>query len=201
MKQLVIASSNKGKIREIKEVLSDIDIEVLPISDFQDIKIVEDGLSYLENATKKAEIVYNITGLPTLADDSGLEVFALQGAPGIHSSTFAGENATDLENNKKLIDLIKNIPEDKRGAKYKCVVVIKTKDNLAIFEGECSGKIITTPCGENGFGYDPLFFIPRLNKTMAQLPSDIKNKISHRGQALSKAKEYIKELIKNGAKR
>lgn len=179
---------------EIKEILKDMEIEVLSILDFANIpEIEEDGTSYRENAIKKAEGVFSATKITTLSDDSGLEVDALSGQPGIHSSYFAGKGATDWENNKKLLGLLENVPPFMRGANFRCVIAIRTWDEIQTFEGECKGEIISQPRGSRGFGYDPLFFIPHYNQTLSQLHPHIKNRISHRGVALLKAKEYLRK--------
>lgn len=194
MKQIVIATKNKNKLLEIKEILKDMEIEVLSIRDFANIpEIEEDGESYQENAIKKAEEIFSFTKITTLSDDSGLEVDALSGQPGIYSSSFAGKGKSDEENNKKLLGLLENVPPHLRGATFKCVIAVRTGDEMQTFAGECKGEIISKPRGSRGFGYDPLFFIPHYNQTIAELHPHIKNRISHRGVTLEKAKEYLRK--------
>jgi XTP/dITP diphosphohydrolase len=155
-------------------------------------EIVEDGATYLENALKKARIVSEFTGETVLADDSGLQVNVLKGEPGVYSARYAGEGATDEENNAKLLARLKNIPEDKRTASFFCALVLYDRDGrYASFEAEWRGRIIDEGRGTNGFGYDPIFLDPKFNKTAAELPPDIKNKVSHRGQAFAKLKACL----------
>ncbi len=198
MKQAVLATKNKGKIKELKDLLKDFNLEIISLDKFSDKigKIIEDGQSFFENAMKKAKTVAEKTGLLAIADDSGLEVDALKGRPGIYSARFAGENASDEENNQKLLEELKNIPEEKRTARFKCVIVAYKPDGTWIsVEGTCEGKITFAPRGNYGFGYDPIFQPKGYDKTMAELTSEEKNKISHRGNALRKLKEKISELL------
>ncbi|RKY87179.1 non-canonical purine NTP pyrophosphatase, RdgB/HAM1 family, partial [candidate division KSB1 bacterium] len=181
MEQLFIASNNKGKIKEIKTILGSIVKDFLIPEDLKITeKVIEDGKTFLENAKKKAEYFYDKTGILTLSDDSGLEVDILDGAPGVNSARFAGENADDLENNIKLLDIMRNIPEDKRRAQFRCIMVLKGEKTLEIAEGICKGKISSKMKGLSGFGYDPLFIPENYNKTFAELGNKVKNKISHR---------------------
>ncbi len=197
--KLVLATRNEGKIREIKDFLSDIKgLEILSLLDFDNIPdIKEVGSSFEENAYIKAYEVAKFTGLPTLADDSGLEVDALGGKPGVKSARFGGEHISDEERNRKLLSLISNIPQEERTARFRCVMVFVVPPDFEKFvtEGVCEGLIIDKPKGKKGFGYDPIFYIPKLGKTMAELSVEEKNKISHRGKALSKMKEVIRELF------
>ncbi len=197
MKKAVLATKNKGKLKELQELLRELDIEILSLDDFPEVgKIVEDGKSFFENAMKKAKTVSEKTGLLAIADDSGLEVDALQGKPGIYSARFAGEDATDAKNNEKLLLEMKDIPIEKRGAQFRCVIVAYRPDGKWIkTEGICRGTITTEPRGEKGFGYDPVFLPEGLNKTMAELSMEEKNKISHRGKALLELKREIKTLL------
>ena len=196
MKKIVIASKNEGKIKEIKNFLHGIESDFLTLNDFPDIPgIVEDGKTFEENAMKKAKAVYEHTKLTTIADDSGLEVDYLSGEPGIHSARFAGDDATDLQNNEKLLELMKDIPMDERKARFKCVIVLyNSLYNNIVFEGKCSGYIIDEPKGELGFGYDPLFVPENNTKTFAELDLVTKNKISHRGKALSSLRNYLERV-------
>ena len=199
-RKLLVASGNKGKIREIKEYLGNLDemvfFEIIGLSQYPDLPDVEeDGDTFTANALKKARKRAEETGLLTLADDSGLVVDYLEGAPGVFSARYAGENATDEDNNKKLIDELKDIPLDRRTAHFTCVLAVvdpETGEEM-VAKGICEGVIELEPQGENGFGYDPLFFVPEYNSTMAQLPLEVKNKISHRAEALKKMKEILKE--------
>ena len=196
MKKIVIASKNEGKIKEIKNFLHGIDSEFLTINDFPDMpEITEDGRTFEENAMKKARIVFEHTKLTTIADDSGLEVSYLSGEPGVHSARFAGDNATDQQNNEKLLDLLKDVPMEDRKARFKCVMVLyNSLYNNLVFEGKCFGYIIDEPKGELGFGYDPLFVPENNTKTFGELDLVTKNKISHRGKALSSLRNYLERV-------
>ncbi|MEH6578298.1 MAG: XTP/dITP diphosphatase [Amphritea sp.] len=190
--KIVLASGNKGKLAEFNQVLEELGVSVVPQAEFQVPDADETGLSFVENAILKARHACKLTGLPALADDSGLEVDALQGAPGIYSARFAGEGATDADNNRKLLQLLEGTNNAQRSARFRCVLVyMRHADDPTplICQGTWEGRILTTPQGDNGFGYDPLFLIPELDKASAQLPPEQKNQLSHRGQA-------VKELIK-----
>ncbi|MEZ4357202.1 MAG: XTP/dITP diphosphatase [Eubacteriales bacterium] len=191
--KLIIATNNQGKVREIKEIFKGEFLNIVSLKDENlDIDVVEDGQTFMENALKKANAVYEATKVPSLADDSGICVDALNGAPGIFSARFAGEYATDEENNQKLIALMKDVPEDKRGAKYVCAVVLKIDEETIITAyGELKGKIICDARGTNGFGYDPYFYLEEYGQTTAQIPPELKNKISHRGRALKNLREKL----------
>lgn len=198
MMDIVVATKNRNKIREIKDLLKDLPVNVLSLDDgdWQIPQIVEDGKTFRENAVKKAKIVAEITGKITLADDSGLEVDALGGQPGIYSARFAGENATDRENNLKLLNLMKDVPSDRRGAQFRCVIAIASPDGrVDVVEGVCRGDIGFSEKGGGGFGYDPIFIPAGYNKTFAELGMTTKNKISHRGKALEKAKLVLERII------
>lgn len=191
MKKLVIATNNQGKVREIKKILDGVYDEIQSLKDAGiQADIVEDGNTFYENARKKALEISKIVDSDVLADDSGLCVEALQGAPGIYSARFAGENATDAENNQKLIELIKNVPPSKRQAKFVCsIVMARAGAEMLHVEGEAYGEIVTKPRGEGGFGYDPLFYVQKYGQTFGELDADIKNRISHRARALARLKE------------
>ncbi len=193
----VIATRNKGKIKELKELLSDFGLDILPLDHFPQVgEIVEDGDTFFENAMKKAKTVSEKTGLMAIADDSGLEVDALKGAPGVYSARYAGEGATDEQNYLKLLDEMKDVPEEKRGAQFRCVMVAYRPDGRWVSaEGVCRGRITYSPRGEKGFGYDPVFVPEGDTRTMAELTREEKNKISHRGKALGILKEKISELL------
>ena len=193
--KIVLATNNKHKIEEIKDILSDSRLEILTLNDFKDFpKIEETGKTLEENAILKAKAIYQFTQVISFADDSGLEVDALDGAPGVLSSRFAGQHCSYKDNNMKLLSLMKNIPPEKRGATFVCVVAIaKDVDNIKTVRGEVRGIITTEEKGESGFGYDPLFYLPELDKTFAQLSFEEKNKKSHRAFAFRKAKELIEK--------
>jgi XTP/dITP diphosphohydrolase len=187
MKNIVLASSNKGKVREINQVLAGLNVIVRPQADFNVIDVEETGLTFVENAILKARNAAQHTGLPAIADDSGLEVDALAGAPGIYSARYAGEGATDLENLEKLLDALADVPEENRSARFQCLMVyMRHADDPTplICQGSWEGRILSAARGSNGFGYDPVFYVPTHNCASAELPADIKNSLSHRGQAL-----------------
>ncbi|NLB88874.1 MAG: XTP/dITP diphosphatase [Syntrophomonadaceae bacterium] len=198
MKKLLVATRNKGKLKELEELLSPLGIEVISLADIPAIpEIEEDGDSFTANAIKKAQETSRLTGYTCLADDSGLVVDALGGQPGIYSARFAGENASDEENNNKLLELMKNVEAQDRTARFVCVIALADANGkIATVEGICEGMIGFTPQGENGFGYDPLFIPHGFNKTFAELSSEEKQQISHRGQALRKAIPVIESFIK-----
>lgn len=198
MKKIVIATKNQDKLREIKDILKGIDADFLTMTEFQNIEeIEEDGYSYLENALKKSGVVSIHTGLPVLAEDSGLEVEALGGMPGLFSARYAGFNATDAQRVEKLLTELKGVPEGKRRAKYVCSAVFATPDGERfIAEGTVNGIILTEPLGSGGFGYDPIFYVPEYGKTMAELPLEVKNKISHRARAIGQLKDKIVQWLK-----
>ena len=197
--KIVFASGNEGKVREIGEMLEGMGIELVSLSNYTHVpEIVEDGKSFLENALKKAKMISEFTGETVLADDSGLQVEVLGGEPGIYSSRYAGESATDEENNAALLAKLKNIPQEKRTAFFICVLVLYRKDgSYDYFEGKWNGQIIDERFGNNGFGYDPIFLVPELKMTAAELPAEIKNKVSHRGQAVAQLKKKLGERLKN----
>lgn len=193
---IALATRNKGKKAEIKALLADFPVEIRDLDDFGPIPpIVEDGATFDDNAYKKASLTARYLGIPALADDSGLCVDALDGAPGVHSARYAGEDATDEENNQKLLKAIEN--KENRSAHFKCVLSLAVPSGPALtYEARCDGVICTEPYGEDGFGYDPVFFFPPLNKTFAQLSRSEKNRISHRGKALLELQsEFEKVLI------
>jgi XTP/dITP diphosphohydrolase len=193
MKQLVLASSNEGKIREIRRVLAPLDIEVIPQAHFQVPEADEPHGTFLENALAKARHAATLTGLPALADDSGICVDALDGAPGVYSARFAGEPKSDERNNDRLLELLAQT--DNRRAHYYCVIVLVRHAHdpqPLIAEGEWQGEVLRERRGTGGFGYDPLFFDPALGKTGAELPIDEKNRISHRGKALALLVERLR---------
>jgi XTP/dITP diphosphohydrolase len=186
--RIVLASGNAGKCREFQQVLQPAGIELVLQKSLGITDAEETGLSFVENAIIKARHAAKCSGMPALADDSGLEVDALNGAPGIYSARFSGSDATDERNNHKLLDLLRDIPDPQRTARFQCVLVLMRHDTdptPLICQGTWPGRIIAQPRGDNGFGYDPLFFVESMNSTSAQLPPAVKNHISHRGQALA----------------
>jgi XTP/dITP diphosphohydrolase len=192
---LVIATRNKGKKQEIKELLKDFPVVIKNFDDFGPIPhLEEDGDTFDENAYKKASFAARVLGLPALADDSGLIVEALDGAPGIHSARYAGENATDEQKYLKLLDDMKG--ESNRKAAFECVISIAVPTGPALtYEARCEGLIAKEPAGSNGFGYDPVFFYTPLNKTFAQITREEKNRISHRGKALAELKSEFDKVL------
>lgn len=193
MKKLLLATNNKGKIREYQKLLEGIPFEIVTPADCgitADVKEV--GATFEENATLKATSLASFSGLLSLADDSGLEVDVLGGEPGPLSHRFAGENVTDTDRNAFLLSKLKNIPELNRTAQFRCVIAIAEPDGgVKLCDGVCRGIIIDKPRGFNGFGYDPIFLIPELGKTMAELTLGEKNRISHRAQAAEKARALL----------
>jgi len=188
MLELVVATGNKGKLREISRLLEGHGYRVLGLDAWPDApSVIEDGDSFAANARKKAEAIAAHTGRLTLADDSGLGVEALAGEPGVHSARYAGIDATDDDNNVKLLAALDGIADDRRQAAFRCVMaLVEPGGDCRYFEGELKGKILTAPRGDGGFGYDPLFLVREFGQSLAELPLDVKNRISHRGQALKK---------------
>lgn len=186
--KLVLASGNQGKLREFQAIFAGHGIQVEPQSQYHVEDAEETGLTFVENAIIKARHASEKTGLPALADDSGLEVDALDGQPGIYSARFSGDNATDASNNARLLDMLKDISDEKRTARFHCVLVLMrhAKDPTpVIFHGQWEGTILHQPSGTNGFGYDPLFFATDQQQVSAELPPEVKNRVSHRGQAVA----------------
>ena len=194
--KLVVATNNPHKIKEILTILKGQNYEILSLPDFPDVPMVtEDGSTFAENAVKKASIIAKHTGLLALADDSGLEVDVLNGEPGVKSARFAGENATDEDRNRKLLNLLRDVPESKRNARFKCAVALSNpQGDTHLVLGICEGSIAFEPRGNTGFGYDPVFVVPCYGKTFAELGPDIKNRISHRAIALQQIKEFLLTL-------
>ncbi len=197
MQELLIATKNPGKLKEIQELLRPFGIRVLSLAEVSPIPdVVEDGDSFAANAIKKARDTSRYTGYTCMADDSGLLVDALNGLPGINSARFAGDNASDEDNNSKLLELLAGIEQSKRTARFVCVIAICNKNGkLATVEGSCEGHIDIAPKGRAGFGYDPLFIPTGYRVSFAQLSSQEKHEISHRGQALKRAIPLIKQFF------
>lgn len=198
MKTLIIASNNSHKINEIKAILSEFDIEILSLKEAGiDIDVEETGATFMENAYIKASEIHKIrSNAMILADDSGLTVDALGGAPGVYSARFAGEHGNDRKNNEKLISMLEGIPGEKRTARFVCAMVLISEDNKAIkVQGEVDGYIKKELSGAGGFGYDPLFYVPEYDMTFAEMSEEQKNVTSHRASALSKLKNEIRSVI------
>jgi XTP/dITP diphosphohydrolase len=195
-KPLVLATRNQGKISEFKVLLSNFDIEIRSLNDFGPIPgIVEDGKTFEDNAYKKAHSTARVIGFPALADDSGLVVEALGGAPGVHSARYAGEGAKDEANNRKLLKVMEGVAD--RKAAFECVIAIAVPRGPAlIYEGRCEGQIATRMTGTNGFGYDPVFYYPPLKKTFAQMSREEKNRVSHRGKAMAELRDEFDKVLK-----
>lgn len=186
-RDLVLASGNKGKLAELQQLLSDSGFKLVSQAELGVEDAIEDGLSFVENALIKARHAARITGKAAIADDSGLCVDALQGAPGIHSARFAGEHGNDAKNNALLLEKLENVEADQRGARFVCVLAMvrHADDPLPLIcEGHWQGRILEQPRGDQGFGYDPLFFCPQQGMSSAELDRDIKNRVSHRAKAL-----------------
>jgi XTP/dITP diphosphohydrolase len=196
--RLIIATKNKSKMKEIKNILSDISFEIVSLDNLSEkFEIDEDGKTFYENAKKKALLVSaKYPNDYVVGEDSGLSVDCLEGAPGIYSKRYSGEDATDSKNNQKLLNQLKGLEGKDRTAKFICYLVLaRNGEEVTSFFGELTGKIHNKLEGENGFGYDPLFFLPEFNRTTAQLQPDQKNKISHRYKAFMKLKEFFRENI------
>jgi XTP/dITP diphosphohydrolase len=196
VKKIVLASGNRGKLAEFNQLLSSTGWSIFSQADFDVPEAAETGLSFVENAIIKARNAAQHSGLPALADDSGLEVDALNGAPGIYSARFAGANADDAANNRKLLELIADVPDAQRSARFQCVLVSMrhaSDPSPLICQGTWEGQLLRAPRGDAGFGYDPLFYIPNLQQTSAELSPARKNQLSHRGQALTKLLAALRE--------
>lgn len=193
MNRIVIASNNAGKLREIRDILQPLGFTVVSQREAGvSIEVEESGETFAENAALKARAVYEALHCPVIADDSGLLVDALDGAPGVHSHRFAGEGATDDDRNAKLLELLDGVPAEKRTARFECVLCyVDAAGETHFFSGTCEGRIGTAPAGENGFGYDPLFCVG--DRTMAQMTEEEKNQISHRANALAELARYFQE--------
>jgi XTP/dITP diphosphohydrolase len=192
---LVLATRNAHKVREIGQILGG-GFSLRSLADFEGApEVPEEGMTFETNAVQKATAVARALGLPAMADDSGLEVDALDGAPGVRSARFAGERATDEENNAKLLGLMAGLPEERRSARFRCVIAVAWPDGrVRTAEGVCEGRIAKAPRGAGGFGYDPLFVPEGHGQTFAELGEEVKNRISHRARALRRAKEMIFSL-------
>lgn len=194
--EIVIATRNVNKLLEVRAILNELPLEIKALIDYPDIpEIEETGATFVENAVLKAGASFESTQILSIADDSGLEVDALEGAPGVRSARFAGDNHDYSQNNRKLLATLENVPESERGAQFRCVAAIIGPGLKEITEGIVRGRIITEPRGDGGFGYDPLFVPDGFDRTFAELGEEIKNKISHRALAFEKVKEVLKKMI------
>lgn len=194
--KIVLASGNPGKLREFQSLLSQLGFDVAPQSEFQVSNAEETGLTFVENAIIKARHACKATGLPAIADDSGIEVDALNGAPGIYSARFSGPGANDERNNEKLLESLKGLSAEKRSARYQCILVFMQHEldpTPIIAQGSWEGTIMESPAGENGFGYDPIFWVPTHGCSSAQLSKETKNAISHRAIAMAQLIEQLKK--------
>jgi len=189
----VLASANRHKVREIQALLADLPVTVRALAEFPGAPdVVEDGATYRENALKKARSAADFTGKPALADDTGLEVDALDGRPGLYAARFAGEGCTFQDNIAKLLRLLEGVPAENRGARFVCVLAFVVPGGRElVVEGELRGRITEAQSGARGFGYDPVFFVPEVGKTLAELSCEEKNRISHRRRALDKARGFL----------
>ena len=192
-RKFILASNNDGKIREMKEKLNPLGITVISQKEAgYNIEVDETGTTFEENATLKAEAIYKLSKLPVISDDSGLEIDALNGEPGIYSARYAGENATDEDRRNKVLNLMKNVEKEKRTARFTCAICYIDEDgNKHIFKQSCEGTKATEPHGVNGFEYDPIFLVGE--KSFAELSNNEKNKISHRGKAIDEFVKYLKQ--------
>jgi len=196
MSTIVLATRNKHKILEIKTILANLPITILTLDDVQGIpELREDGATFQDNSHQKAREVYAYTKVPALADDSGLEVFYLNGRPGVISARYAGEGATDEKNNRKLLAEMLGVPPRRRRAQFRAVITLVGGNSVEAAEGICPGMLAESPRGTNGFGYDPIFIPDGFSRTYAELTAEEKNKISHRAKALAKMKDILKKTI------
>lgn len=194
MKKIVLATGNQGKLREFAQLLAPLKINIVSQAELDVVEADETGLSFVENAIIKARNACKQTGLAAIADDSGIEVDALRGAPGIYSSRYAGESASDEDNIAALLNALKDVPASERGARFQCVIVFMRHaedPTPLIFQGSWQGQIMTETAGEAGFGYDPIFFVPETDCSAAELSSEQKHAISHRGQAM---RRFVEEF-------
>lgn len=193
MKKLFIASKNSGKVKEIKSILGELGIEIFSLLDLHDMVDVEEtGITFEENAFLKAKALFSRVNVPVLADDSGLEVDALGGKPGVYSARYSGPGAADSDNNRKLLEELKHVLPEARTARFKCILVLYDGVSKRVFDGVCEGTISASPEGTHGFGYDPLFIPKGYDKTFAQLGMDLKNRLSHRAKALKSLLKFLK---------
>ena len=196
--RLVLATRNPSKVREITAIYAHLGVDLLTLDGWPGLALpAEDAETYGENAARKAGAVARATGVPALADDSGIEIDALGGAPGVHSHRFLGDTATDAERNARVLGLLQDTPDARRAARYRAAVAIASPDGgVRVFDGVCEGAIAQSPRGRGGFGYDPIFVVAGDGRTMAELPPDLKNQISHRARALRAAEPSLIEMLR-----
>ncbi len=205
MTELLVATTNRGKLAEVESFLRRLPLTVVTLESLGDWPaIIEDGCSFEENAFKKAKVLAAYSGYLTLADDSGLEVDALNGAPGVYSARYADEKSDDRRNNEKLLQALKDIPREKRGARFVCVLALCEPEAFGgrhwILRASCEGRIACRPKGNEGFGYDPIFFYPQLGKTFGEIDREVKATVSHRGKALQKLVALLPSVLETKAK-
>jgi XTP/dITP diphosphohydrolase len=200
LRKLLVATHNPGKVREYRELLADLPLEVTYLdAEGITLEVEETGATFEANAVLKAQAYAQLSGLWTWADDSGLQVDALDGAPGVFSARYAGEGATDKDRFGKLLDALTGVPWDRRTARFRCTVALATPEGeVRTADGKCEGVIAFGPVGDNGFGYDPVFYMPEQNATMAQLPAETKNQVSHRARASQTALVLLQEMLAVG---
>jgi XTP/dITP diphosphohydrolase len=200
--RMIVATRNAAKLREIASIYAHLNIELHSLADYVRIpEVREEGLTYADNAAAKARTAAEATGLVALADDSGIEVDALGGAPGVHSARYPAADATDAERSARILSLLEGIPRDRRTARYRAAIAVARPDGtVRIFEGVCEGRVACSPRGTGGFGYDPVFVPEGAQETIAQAPPEFKNRISHRARALRAAEPYLRELLGVGEK-
>lgn len=198
LRRIVLASANPGKLREFRALLAELPVELLGAEGMPEVE--ETGATFAENAELKARAAAEWSGEWSLADDSGLEVDALNGAPGVYSNRFAGEGTSEADRNRRLLELLRGVPDEQRTARYRAVVALAAPDGRVwLYEGVCEGLIVDQAAGVNGFGYDPHFFVPEYGMTMAELDPAIKNRISHRARAMAAARSILERLSEGGA--
>ena len=197
MSPVILATRNPGKVREIVAIYAPLELELRPLADYSEIpQMREEGTTYADNAAAKARAAALRVGLVALADDSGIEVDALGGAPGVHSARFLGASASDSERNARILFLLEGVPDERRTARYRAAVAVARPDGtVRVFDGVCEGQVAVAPRGTAGFGYDPIFMPEGAQQTMAEIPLDVKNRISHRARALRAAEPYLREIL------
>lgn len=195
--RLLVATRNRGKLREYRQLLADMPVEVIDLEELGIMEeVAETGSTFVENAVQKALAYARLSGLWTWAEDSGLEVDALGGEPGVHSARFAGPEATDADRYRLLLQRMAHVPPGQRTARFRCVIAIATPEGrVELAEGHCEGEIALAPRGAHGFGYDPVFYLPDRQRTMAELPPEEKNRISHRAQAARTARQILERML------
>jgi XTP/dITP diphosphohydrolase len=191
--RILLATTNQSKIAELQEIMGNLDCELIGLTEADSTQEIEVASTFAENSLLKARHYHRVSGLPTIADDSGLEVEALGGAPGAYSARYAGPEASDADRIAKLLDDMKAVPPDRRGARFVCAAALVWDQGEKIFQGEVNGVILDAPRGSNGFGYDPVFLFEPLKKTFAELPQSEKKKVSHRGRAFGQLAAWLIE--------